>query len=45
MTVQRRLFDRRSGAPFSQNRFFCAAPLRTEAHLKLLEELDGLLAE
>jgi hypothetical protein len=38
------LFDRRAGAAFTENRFFCAAPLRTESHVLLLEKLEGLLA-
>lgn len=37
-------FDRRTGAPFAQNRFFCVAPLRTETHVRLLKDLEGLLA-
>jgi hypothetical protein len=38
------LIDRRQDTPFSQNRFFCSAPLRTDAHLRLLEKLERLLA-
>jgi hypothetical protein len=29
--------------PFSSNRFFCQAPLRTEDHIRLLEELENRL--
>ena len=35
---------RRFNYPYSQNRFFSSAPLRTEAHIALLEELEIALA-
>lgn len=35
---------RRAGVPFSSNRFFSSAPLSTEAHLKLLESFESLMA-
>ncbi len=36
------LFDRRSGAPYSLNRFFCVAPLPTPEHIAFLEKFEGL---
>src|SRR5882672_4165042 len=35
--------DRRGGTPYSLNRFFCTAPLRTEAHIELLERIEATL--
>ena len=35
--------DRRGGAAYSLNRFFCLAPLKTEAHVALLERIEGTL--
>jgi hypothetical protein len=37
------IIERRAGVPFSQNRYFSAAPLSTEAHLELLERFERLL--
>jgi hypothetical protein len=34
------LIERRAGAPFSANRFFCSAPMRTNDHIKVLEEIE-----
>lgn len=35
--------DRRGGSPYPLNRFFCTAPLRTEAHITLLERIEATL--
>ncbi|KAF0142277.1 MAG: hypothetical protein FD153_625 [Rhodospirillaceae bacterium] len=32
--------ERRVGASFGQERYFCSAPLRTEAHVEVLRELE-----
>jgi hypothetical protein len=34
------LIERRAGAPFSANRFFCSAPMRTSDHIRVLEEIE-----
>ena len=36
--------ERRVGSPFSSNRFFSVAPLRTEMHVELLEFLEKALS-
>jgi hypothetical protein len=36
--------ERRVGSPFSANRFFCTAPMRTREHLDCLEALEQLRA-
>ncbi|UYN96678.1 MAG: hypothetical protein KIT25_07035 [Enhydrobacter sp.] len=33
--------DRRGGAPYALNRFFCTAPLKTEEHIQLLSEIEA----
>jgi len=33
-------FEREINTPFEQNRYYSSAPIKTEAHLKLLEKLD-----
>jgi hypothetical protein len=38
------VIERRASQPFSVNRFFCSAPMRTEDHIKALEKIEGLLA-
>lgn len=38
------LIERRVGVPFAQNRYYSAAPLTTDAHLTLLEKIEGSLA-
>ncbi len=35
--------ERQIDKPFSSNRFFCQAPLRTDDHIRLLEELEKRL--
>jgi hypothetical protein len=32
--------ERRSGLPLAQNRWFCSAPLPTDEHLALLEQME-----
>jgi hypothetical protein len=34
------VIERRVQSPFSENRFFCLAPLKTDAHIKLLETIE-----
>jgi hypothetical protein len=36
-------FERKVGAPFSENRFYSKAPLPTHLHMELLEEFEKLL--
>lgn len=38
------LFERREGQPYELNIYFSSAPLRTDDHLKLLDELENLHA-
>jgi hypothetical protein len=35
--------ERRAGSPFSENRFFCTGPLRTNDHIKILQDLENSL--
>jgi len=35
--------ERRLGIPFSKNRYFSSAPLKTKAHLGILKELENIL--
>jgi hypothetical protein len=37
-------FERRSGAPFSENKYFSYAALPTDAHMGVLEKIERLLA-
>lgn len=37
-------FERRAGAPWSANRYFCKAHIRTAAHIRALELLDASVA-
>jgi len=38
-------FERKIGQPFDSNIYFSQAPLETDAHIKLLDELEKLLGE
>jgi hypothetical protein len=35
--------ERRIGLPFSQNVYYSQAPLKSDDHLKLLSDLEGLV--
>jgi hypothetical protein len=37
------MIERKVNAPFSENRFYTKAPVQTQEHIDLLEELEGLL--
>ncbi len=37
------MLERRVGVPYVQNRFFSEAPIRTDTHLELLQEIESLL--
>jgi hypothetical protein len=37
-------FERKIGAPLSKNLYFSQAPLRTQEHISVLEELEAILA-
>jgi hypothetical protein len=37
--------ERRAGHPYSENRYFCTAPLSTTEHIKIMEELEASLSE
>jgi hypothetical protein len=37
-------FERRAGAPYSENQFFTSAPIRTDEHLRIVKMLEGLLS-
>lgn len=36
--------ERPEGIPFAENRYYSVAPLQTEAHLEVLEELESILS-
>ncbi len=38
------VIERRKGAPYAANRFFCAASLPTQRHLSVLTEIEGIIA-
>lgn len=37
-------FEREENAPFGEHRYYSAAPLQTDAHLKILEDLENILS-
>ena len=39
------IFERRADSPFSDNLYFSSAPVRTADHVKILDELEGVLAK
>jgi len=41
--VHRFIIERRLGVPFNKQRFFCAAPMRTENHIEVLEKIERLI--
>jgi hypothetical protein len=45
-TVEQSQFvlERRAGVSFNINRWYCSAPLKTNDHLRLLEQIESLLA-
>lgn len=38
------VIERRAKAPFSQNRYFCSAPIKTSDHVRVLEEIERAIA-
>lgn len=42
-TVHRFIIERRLGVPFNKQRFFCAAPMRTQNHIEVLEKIESLI--
>jgi hypothetical protein len=38
------LIERRASAAFSENRYFCSAPLHTADHIKTLEDIEKILS-
>jgi hypothetical protein len=38
------IIERRAGAPYEANRFFCSAPLSTDEHKRALSEIDAAFA-
>jgi hypothetical protein len=41
--IPRFIIERRPGVPFSQERYFCSAPMHTRSHLGLLEEIERMV--
>jgi len=42
--VQRFAIERRTGVPFENERYYCAAPVRTASHLEVLQEIEALIS-
>jgi hypothetical protein len=40
MAMPRFIIERRNNIPFEKERYFCGAPLKTEAHLQVLEDIE-----
>ena len=34
------IIERRGGEPYSRNRYFCSAPMKTKAHVELLQKIE-----
>jgi hypothetical protein len=41
--VPKFIIERRANIPYEKERYFCGAPLKTEAHLRVLEQIESLL--
>jgi hypothetical protein len=44
LNVPRFIIERRQGIPFTRERYFCSAPMRTPDHLNILQEIENELA-
>jgi hypothetical protein len=42
--IPRFIIERRPGVPYSQERYFCSAPMQTRAHLALLDQIERSLS-
>lgn len=42
--IPRFVIERRQGTAMKEERYYCSAPLKTEDHLKVLEEIEGLIS-
>jgi hypothetical protein len=36
------LIERRVGSPYEANRYFCSAPMHTNDHTRVLEEIEAV---
>jgi hypothetical protein len=43
LTVPRFIIDRRKNIAFARERYFCIAPLRTNDHIHILEEIEKII--
>lgn len=37
------IIERRAGTAFDQNRYYCSAPMKSADHIRLLEQIEGIL--